>query len=424
MVHRVRIRLSATRATGVLALMAVLAGCGSTLKGGQAANGAQQASSSMSCPATVLDALGKVLRRVYHEGISSERTGAARYLIAASVPLREAVIKGDATAATAAARALVANGHMTNLRVMSGPRILADVGGPALTPLRGTLVGPGGVPIGSYVTSVWSDSGFVQEGDGVAEGLVALRAKGRSIGGSFALAPGPLASRGTLTHGHDLYQYTSFAAEAFPAGALRIYLLRPVSSTTALCGHSGEDTTVNTISRVASRIYAAEAGGRTLTQVQRVQRDQPLLSAVARRDPVATKLAVEGLLNQHIVRLRVSAAGKLLADVGGPYVLAPVSGQLRLAGRTIGSFVLSIQDDEGYLRLAKRLAGVKVLMYMNPTHPKLVKNSLGAAPGTVPDSGRYQNLGRHFRVFTIHAKAFPTGPLLIRVLIPIPYLYQ
>jgi hypothetical protein len=125
-----------------------------------------------------------------------------------------------------------------------------------------------------------------------------------------------------------------------------------------------------------------------------------------------------GLLTQHIVRLRVSAGGRLLSDVGGPYVLAPVNATLRLGGRTIGSFVLSIQDDEGYLRLTKRLAGLDVLMYMGS---KLVKNSLGPMPGTVPASGTYHYRGHTFRVFTLHAKAFPSGPLRIVVLIPIPY---
>jgi hypothetical protein len=115
---------------------------------------------------------------------------------------------------------------------------------------------------------------------------------------------------------------------------------------------------------------------------------------------------------------RVSVGGRLLRDVGGPYVLAPVSGVLRAGGRTIGSFVLSIQDDEGYLRLAKRLGGMYVLMYMGPT---LVKNSLGPAPGSVPESGSYTYRGRGFRVFTLNASAFPSGPLRVRVLVPIPY---
>ena len=58
-------------------------------------------------------------------------------------------------------------------------------------------------------------------------------------------------------------------------------------------------------------------------------------------------------------------------------------------------------------------------MYMGST---LVKNSLGPTPGTVPASGTYHHRGRTFRVFTLHAKAFPSGPLRIVVLIPIPYV--
>jgi hypothetical protein len=98
-----------------------------------------------------------------------------------------------------------------------------------------------------------------------------------------------------------------------------------------------------------------------------------------------------------------------------------VRGTLRLAGRVLGSFVLSIQDDEGYLRLTRRLAGLYVLMYMNPAHPQLVKNSLGPEPGAVPERGSFTYRGRSFRVFTLHAHAFPSGPLRISVLIPIPY---
>ena len=81
---------------------------------------------------------------------------------------------------------------------------------------------------------------------------------------------------------------------------------------------------------VATLIYAGEAGRRTLPQVRRVQHDQALLQAVASRDQAATRQAIVGLLNQHIVRLRVSAGGGLLSDVGGPFVLAPVRADLRL----------------------------------------------------------------------------------------------
>lgn len=293
-----------------------------------------------------------------------------------------------------------------------------------MTPLQGTLNDAKGRPIATYTTSVWSDEGFLAESQGVGEGFVALRSGDSSVGGSFALPAGSLPDEGTLTLQGVRYQYTSFAGEAFPSGALRVYLLKPVSATAAFCGPTTEDTVFNTLSRVAHLIYLGESGGRTLPQIQRVQRNKPLLEAVSKGEPAATEAAVKTLLHQHIVRLRVSAGGQLLADVGGPYVLAPVTAPLRLQGRTIGSIVLSIQDDEGYKRLAGRLAGLDVLMYMNSPvtgRQELVKNSLGPAPGKVPASGSYTYRGRRFRVLTLHATAFPSGPLTIRVLVPVPY---
>lgn len=403
-----------------LALLLSVAACGSATERGPLAAGGG-ADPHMSCPEAVLDTLGRVVRRVYREGVASERTGSARHLIAASAPLREAVQAGDAAAATAAAQALVAGGHMTNLRIVQGARTLVDVGGPAVAPLHGTILGAHRRPIASYVTSVWSDEGIIAESDGIGQGLVALRAHGRSVGGSFPLPPHRLPDAGRLEQGGVTYQYVSFAATEFPSGPMRIYLLKPIRSTAAFCGATTEDTVVNTLSGEASLIYEGEVGRRTQPQVLRVQSDPALLTAVATRDPAAAKRAVEALLNQHIVRLRVSAAGRVLADVGGPFVLAPVRGTLSLAGRPVGRFVLSIQDDEGYLRLAKRLTGLSVLMYMNPAHPRLVKNSLGPNPPAAPDRGSYTYRGRRFRVFTIHAQAFPSGPLKINVLIPIPY---
>jgi hypothetical protein len=373
----------------------------------------------------VLGTLASVLERVYHEGVSSERTGSAQYMVTHSAALREAVESGNKAAARAAAKKLLGTGHLTDLRVMRGTRTFLNVGGAARTPLRGTLTGAGGAPIGSYVTSVWADNGFLIEAGGITQGLVVLRADGRSIGGSPPLAAGTLPAEGTLTRENVPYDYTSFPAETYPSGAARVYLLIPTGSISRLCGGTSQDTIVNTLERVADLIYAGEIGLSAQKQLRRVQRNKALLEAVANREPAATRLAIDALLNEHIVRLRVSAGGQLLSDVGGPYVLGPVSAPLRLDGHTIGSFVLSIQDDEGYLRLAKRLAGLDVLMYMNAAH-QLVKDSLGPAPGpalaTVPASGAFSYEGRAFRVFTVHAKAFPAGPLTIRVLVPLPYL--
>jgi hypothetical protein len=423
MVDRVRVPLLAIRASAVIALVLAFAGCGSS--GGGSAGGHPAViadltarSTPASCARTVLATLRQVAKRIYHEGVSSERTGSALSLISNSLPLRLAVERGDAHAVRAAAASLLATGRITNLRVLRGGHVLGDLGPPAVAPLQGTLTNSQGAPIGGFVTSVWSHEGLLEETNGLLQGVTVLRANGHTVGGSLKLRSGALPVRGSLTVNGVPFQYTSFPASVYPSGPLRVYLFRPTRSTAPLCGPTNEDTVVNTLSHVATLIYEGEAGHRTLAQVNRVARDAALLRAVSRHDPLATRQAVVGLLNEHIVRLRVSTAGALLSDVGGPFVLAPVPGSLRLSGKTIGTFVLSIQDDEGYLRLAKRLAGLPVLMYMGP---RLVLNSLGPAPGAVPANARFRYRGRDFRTFTFTAKAFPAGPLRITVLIPIPY---
>ncbi len=427
---------TARRATALLVLLlALAAGYVSSVGGGSSdrANADPDpvpSGASNTCGPAVLAALSQVAQHVYDEGVSSERTEIATRAITGSSALREAVESGHSAAARSAAQALLASGHLTNLTVLRGTQIIAQVGSAgALAPVRGSILSKAHAAIGSFVTSVWADGGFVSELKGVVEGEVALRQAGHSIGGSFALPAGELPSAGTLTEHGVAFQYASFAATVYPSGSLRVYILRTVHSTAAFCGQTPQDALVKTLGRVASLIYAGEGGAHALEQVHRVQHDPALLRAVAERNPAATRKAVVQLVfdHTHIVRLRVSATGgQLLSDVGGPYVLAPVGGALRLHGKRIGNLVLSIQDDEGYLRLAKRLVGVDVLMYMNPTstHPELVKNSLGPGVGgfsSVPASGLYSYRGLTFHVFTLKARSFPSGALRISVLIPIPY---
>jgi hypothetical protein len=408
----------------VLALAAALVAYGSGLKIDPDAR-ASESEAPDTCPQTVMTTLGSVLHRVYEEGVSSERTLSAEHLIERSAPLREAIEADSASAARTAAHELLKTGHMTNLTITVSGKKLIDVGGAALTPLHGTITGASGKPVATYLTSVWADSGFSSEASGVAQGLVSLRAGGKTIGGTLDLPEGPLPKQGSLTRRGIVYQYTSFAATSFPAGApVQVYLLKPLTAVEALCGASDEDTQVNTLTRVAELIYEGESGSRTLVQVRRVQTNQPLLQAVAAHDPAGIRAAVAALLHHHLVRLRVlDISGHLLDDLGGPFVLAPVKAKLKLHGKTIGGIVISIQDDEGYLRLTHRLAGLDVLMFMEGTSgkPRLVKNSLGPNPGAVPASGSYTYKGQRFRVFTVKADAFPSGPLTIRVLIPEPY---
>ncbi|HEY2142249.1 MAG TPA: hypothetical protein VGG98_09340 [Solirubrobacteraceae bacterium] len=401
------------------------AGVGSTAHAGDAPTSSDATTplppaGSGACAPVVLNTLGRVAVRVYREGVASERTGSALHLATTSASLREAVEHDDPAATRAVARTLIATGHLTSLRVLRGARILTDVGSPdALAPLHGTILDIRGAPVGSFVASVWADAGFLAELDGVTEGAASLRTRDATVAGTSPLPSGTLPTSGMLTqHGVD-YRYTSFPVAAYPAARpLRVYLLRSISSISALCARAPEDTLVNTLSRIATLIYAGETGRRTLPQVRRVQRDSALLLAVAHRDPVTTRAAAARLLQQHIVRLRIRTPTRLLADVGGPLVLAPVRAPLRRAGRTIGSFVLSIQDDEGYRRLVHRLAGLEVLMHAGS---RLVKSSLGSSAPPAPAKGFYRYRGRVFRVFTLEASAFPSGPLRISVLIPIPY---
>jgi hypothetical protein len=426
---------------------------------------------SSACATTVLGALGDIAKRVYHEGVLSERTAAAAVFVERSLPLREAIERDDPRAARAAAQALIATGHMTSLQITrtmgateganhtgestgntsrvgshasevgnhagegmshageAGGQAFVNAGTPsALAPLHGTITGADGSPIATFVASVWADEGFISEMNGITQGQTTLRENGHDIAASFPLPAGrpgePRAAQGALTINGVPYLYTSLSATAYPEGQpLRVYVLRSPSSIAPLCASTSTGTLVNMLTRIAQLIYTSEGGPHALVQVHRAQHNQALLHAVAAHEPQATRLAIDKLLNQHIVRMRVSSQGRLLSDVGGPYVLAPVRAPLRLHGRQIGTMVLSIQDDEGYKRLAERLAGLDVLMYMAGPGggSRLVKNSLGPLTGTVPSSGAYRYRGHDYRVFTLHAQAFPSGPLRIVALIPIPY---
>ena len=83
MVRRVSLPSLAMRAAIVLAVVAALAGCGSSLHGSSVARasdapGVSALGAGNGCAATVIDTLGVIAMRVYHEGVSSERTAAAR----------------------------------------------------------------------------------------------------------------------------------------------------------------------------------------------------------------------------------------------------------------------------------------------------------------------------------------------------------
>ena len=148
------------------------------------------------------------------------------------------------------------------------------------------------------------------------------------------------------------------------------------------CGIGGATSTIAAVDRTAAqRIYNGELRSSEVTaDLAHVEASKELLNALATSNEAAAYNAVHALVytpHWHIVRLRVVKNGHVLADVGGPYVIAPVSGTLRFKGKVVGSFIMSVQDDLGFLKLVTRFTGIPIDLY---EHGALVMGTLQAAP--------------------------------------------
>ena len=188
------------------------------------------------------------------------------------------------------------------------------------------------------------------------------------------------------------------------------------------CGSQAPETLAQAAGLVATRIYAGELSSSEVQSDKReVQEYAPLLSAVEGGDRTASEAAVHSLVysGTHIVRLRVLRGSTLLADVGGPYILAPVSGILRSHGRTIGRYVLSVQDDLGYVKLETRFIGAPLVMRIG-SHGIPVEGLLTPGPARIPAHGpvRYRHVS--YQAFSFGAGAYPSGSLRISLLLPLP----
>ena len=131
----------------------------------------------------------------------------------------------------------------------------------------------------------------------------------------------------------------------------------------AACGAATVATVAAVDATVTTDIYRNElAGTKVSFDLAQITSAGDLLSAVA-SPRAATLAAVSRIVSHpawHIVRLRaLDAAGNILADVGGPYVIAPVSGVLWLGGRVVGSFVMSVQDDVGVTKLETASSAIR-----------------------------------------------------------------
>lgn len=195
---------------------------------------------------------------------------------------------------------------------------------------------------------------------GIAVSHRAVRARRRAFVVATVLAGAAVAlpvARGARAQvGHDR-----------SSGAQREYARSSAASVPpkARCGRAAPETLAQTVGWVAKQIYYGEvSSSETFKDRRQVESYAPLLRAVAGDEKAAAGAAVTSLVysHTHIVRLRVSRSSKLLADVGGPYVLAPLSGTLRLHGRVVGHYLLSVQDDVGYVKIETHFIGAPLVL--------------------------------------------------------------
>lgn len=195
----------------------------------------------------------------------------------------------------------------------------------------------------------------------------------------------------------------------------------PGGASSGQCGSASAAIAASVDDFVAHRIYAGELSGTEVrADLAHVTGSRELLTALARSTQTAVYTAVHTIVYMprwHIVRLRVSAHGRVLADVGGPYIIAPISGALRFRGRTVGHFVMSVQDDLGFIKLVSRFTGVPIDLYRNGS---LVMGTLKPAPSSVTDGATVAIAGRRYQTHVLDALAFPSGTLRAVLFVPVP----
>ena len=170
---------------------------------------------------------------------------------------------------------------------------------------------------------------------------------------------------------------------------------------------------------VAQRIYAAEVrSSETTADKRQIEGDGPLLSAVESGEHAAIEAAVHTLVfsHTHIVRLRVTRGSHVLSDIGGPYILAPVSGTLRSHGRTIASFVFSVQDDLGYVKLVARFIAAPLILRTDSGQVP-VEGLLSPGPPSIPEHGPVTYRGVSYQAYSFKALAYPSGRLRVSLLL-------
>ncbi len=196
---------------------------------------------------------------------------------------------------------------------------------------------------------------------------------------------------------------------------------RQASAPPEQCGNASASTIAAVDDAVAQGIYEGELSSKEVSgDIAHVTGSRALLSALEAGDSAAVHSAVHAIVytpHWHIVRLRVLKAGRVVADVGGPDVIAPVAGVLSRNGKVLGRYVMSVQDDLGYQKLVTRLIGIPIDLYRNNA---FLMGTLEPAPSRLSEGGSVSVRDSSYLVQLRSAEAFPDGTLQIALFIPRP----
>jgi hypothetical protein len=379
------------------------------------------------CAGATLEALERVGRSVYEESASGRIVAEAVYRLESSGALAEATARGEARAAERVLRSLLLN-QIVSVRVIRAGRTLARIErGAGIAPASGRLL-LGGEVVGTFTVSTQGANGYAQTTSGLTATQVLMRSGGRVLRSTLRLAPRSLRTLRRepreVTLGGVSYRVDTFAGRTFPDGPLSISLLVPSSSIATSCASAAARSDAararaNAWGLVAERVYYAEhEGSKAELILGDVERSRAFRKAVLADDATATRAAIIGFFRSHlhVVRVRVMRAGRLLVDVGGPYVLAPIQGVVRDArGRVAARFELAIQDDLGFTILARAFTGAQTLMRVGT---RQVMGTLRPGPVSIPDRGRVGYRGATYEAYSFNGEAFPSGVLRISLLYP------
>jgi hypothetical protein len=402
--------------SALLALLVVLlAGCESSKH--PAPNPTSAA--TRRCATIVASTLGGVGERIYREAAGGRVLEQAVHRLRSSRALETAISSDDRAATRTALHALLL-GQIVAVEILRGGHVIAAANagaGPAIAPVSGSIPGTDA----SFVLSTQAAHSYAQVAQQVTGAQILLDTPSARVAGTIgdpsqAGAPrdGPLRLTGRS------YQVASVSGRAYPAGPLHISLLVP--SAGLACSASASQARVETLGHVGERIYKEESSSRyVLATLRHMEANTDFQRSVASRDTAATRAAIIAFFAAHIHVVRVhvdvsepGGAQRYFYDLGGPYVLAPVRGALRSGGRVVGHFSFAIQDDAGYLKLARQFTGAQVLMRAGG---RQVMGTLSPGPARVPDRGQVAYRGRTYDAYSFSGVAFPSGPLRISLLL-------